>query len=48
VTDAVDVIAMTEPILGKNISVASAEEAAQPTLERLTSLLTVSGRACWR
>jgi DNA processing protein len=48
VTDAADVIAMTEPILGKSISVASAEEAAQPTLERLTSLLTVSGRACWR
>jgi DNA processing protein len=48
VTHAADVIAMTEPILGKSISVASAEEAAQPTLERLTSLLTVSGRACWR
>jgi len=33
VTDAADVIAITEPILGKSISVASAEEAAQPPLE---------------
>ena len=30
VTDAADVIAMTEPILGRGIRVASAEEAAQP------------------
>jgi DNA processing protein len=33
VTDAADVIAMTEPILGRGIRVASAEEAAQPPLE---------------
>jgi DNA processing protein len=33
VTDATDVIAMTEPILGRSIGVASAEEAAQPPLE---------------
>ena len=32
-TDAADVIAMTEPILGRGIRVASAEEAAQPPLE---------------
>ena len=33
VTDAADVIAMTEPILGRSISVASAEEPPQPQLE---------------
>ena len=33
VTEAADVIAMTEPILGRSISVASAEEPPQPQLE---------------
>ena len=42
VTDAADVIAMTEPILGRGIRVASAEEAAQPPLEPSD---TASGRA---